>query len=1097
MDDRDVLEAVTAEMVEQYLEDDSSDEEAPETSASKSKSKSKRSEELKPQTRKMKAERQTRVKLALVRNVYKDQWQAAVGAPLPFDASKPDPGLKGLPELQQLVAYTAADVARLVACRDEQSLPLGDKDETELRDSDDCLGDIIGMDSLLTADNLVMLLPPAVRLCLAADVAAGLLCDSQPLPPDTPEHGSTLLLFLWQALQNALQECQSILGKRHDHMWYYRPDLAKLQQLLDFCACLPPGAVIKQLRSLVERAAAHCWVPCMEPWGRGQLAGPGPPAAAVASWLDWFWHLPISWPYRQQQQGLFQTPLLQLTHINRQQHQRPRPVVGYSLARCKMFPNSFHVEQPFANREQACSNNPSSSSGPTDSRLPGPGGLQEFWCGQYAEHLLNVWPVLEPLLLWQSEWAQADCDEVDNSFVRSMAWRDLVRSKREVARLKLRRVKSQRASEASQAAAGGGIAVAGQGKAAAAGSNRDEARHGRVNPRQRSTATLSTSSSEDDVSDDSSWDLELPGSPVGQGGGGDDKEGGSSLSGGKPTRRSQASKRKLSPDAQIAKLDKDIAAARQKAVECELCQQEREKGASSSTPSPSPSAAPAGADSPTGGDQDNAQHGKPQQQQQQQQQQGPHQGSRVPYSSWPVDWQDHYLFRRLLWQLLGRIKPTAQAWFAELGICPHLHSETVWHMIAASIARHIWTPPTVDRRLQYLAVPLQLSSRLPSSTLVATPKRRDALLQTAAAISQSCLTRPADTTAAAITSLQVLLALDPHEERVQPDPDLLYFTPAGFTAAVSKALMTYCLPDQQQAWCGPALPVCCQANAVGADAGDRSGDATQKLYHDADARVFAAGYAVRQVLSRSQALRLLHNAPVPLGLQQQPKQWLQSLVRKYHRCRSCGQPLHNLQQRLCCLQEQAAISGYFPAASAAASGPPAATCPPRGRTTALLHQLADQAASRNGVALFRLLPALTCPGSTWDALTPDSQGWLNGQSLGVYRTESFSPDGCGRPRDREAIQRFMKCIWEEHLVVSQRCISIGCLKDVDLLADWHIRDLAASKDRVKRQQQGLPWDDQQHQDSDDGDADKWLEYRRRYAAGTGDELCTQGELEDM
>lgn len=26
-------------------------------------------------------------------------------------------GLKGLPELQQLIAYTAADVARLVACR--------------------------------------------------------------------------------------------------------------------------------------------------------------------------------------------------------------------------------------------------------------------------------------------------------------------------------------------------------------------------------------------------------------------------------------------------------------------------------------------------------------------------------------------------------------------------------------------------------------------------------------------------------------------------------------------------------------------------------------------------------------------------------------------------------------------------------------------------------------------------------------------------------------------------------------------------------------------------------------------------------------------
>jgi hypothetical protein len=81
------------------------------------------------------------------------------------------------------------------------------------------------------------------------------------------------------------------------------------------------------------------------------------------------------------------------------------------------------------------------------------------------------------------------------------------------------------------------------------------------------------------------------------------------------------------------------------------------------------------------------------------------------------------------------------------------------------------------------------------------------LVQTAATISQISLTRPADTTAAAITSLQVLLSLDPHGDRVQPDPDLLYFTPAGFSAAVSKALMTYCLPDQQQHWCGPGLPV--------------------------------------------------------------------------------------------------------------------------------------------------------------------------------------------------------------------------------------------------------------------------------------------------
>lgn len=37
--------------------------------------------------------------------------------------------------------------------------------------------------------------------------------------------------------------------------------------------------------------------------------------------------------------------------------------------------------------------------------------------------------------------------------------------------------------------------------------------------------------------------------------------------------------------------------------------------------------------------------------------------------------------------------------------------------------------------------------------------------------------------------MQALLALDPHSARVQPRPELLYFTPAGFHVSVMKTLM--------------------------------------------------------------------------------------------------------------------------------------------------------------------------------------------------------------------------------------------------------------------------------------------------------------------
>jgi hypothetical protein len=42
------------------------------------------------------------------------------------------------------------------------------------------------------------------------------------------------------------------------------------------------------------------------------------------------------------------------------------------------------------------------------------------------------------------------------------------------------------------------------------------------------------------------------------------------------------------------------------------------------------------------------------------------------YDSFPVHWSDPYLMRRLLWDLLGRVKPTAQDWFRQhANMCPH------------------------------------------------------------------------------------------------------------------------------------------------------------------------------------------------------------------------------------------------------------------------------------------------------------------------------------------------------------------------------------------------------------------------------------------
>ncbi len=43
-----------------------------------------------------------------------------------------------------------------------------------------------------------------------------------------------------------------------------------------------------------------------------------------------------------------------------------------------------------------------------------------------------------------------------------------------------------------------------------------------------------------------------------------------------------------------------------------------------------------------------------------------------PYTAWAVGYDDPFLWRRLMWQLLGKLNPQAQAFYATyLAICPH------------------------------------------------------------------------------------------------------------------------------------------------------------------------------------------------------------------------------------------------------------------------------------------------------------------------------------------------------------------------------------------------------------------------------------------
>ena len=126
----------------------------------------------------------------------------------------------------------------------------------------------------------------------------------------------------------------------------------------------------------------------------------------------------------------------------------------------------------------------------------------------------------------------------------------------------------------------------------------------------------------------------------------------------------------------------------QEVIAQEKQQQEQQEASVSCTSAPA--AAVAG-----GGVAGGAGAGRPplhpwEEQQQQQQQQTPEEGQQPRplhdscYGSWPVPWDCPFKWRRLVWRLLGRLKPTALRFWAEREqMCAHCGDEKIWQYVVS------------------------------------------------------------------------------------------------------------------------------------------------------------------------------------------------------------------------------------------------------------------------------------------------------------------------------------------------------------------------------------------------------------------------------
>eukprot|EP00775_Hariotina_reticulata_P007199 gene7199-7413_t len=141
-------------------------------------------------------------------------------------------------------------------------------------------------------------------------------------------------------------------------------------------------------------------------------------------------------------------------------------------------------------------------------------------------------------------------------------------------------------------------------------------------------------------------------------------------------------------------------------------------------------------------------------------------GGPSSFSSPAVSWTDPFMWRRLLWQLLGKLNPAAQGFYATyLGMCPHVLEPRVWPLIKQSILRCLWSPAGAD------VTDLHLTSQ---------PDFRK-VKQYARALNSAFI--KVYQASFVLAAQQVLLGLSPLHHSVLPAPETAGLCPSSFKPA--------------------------------------------------------------------------------------------------------------------------------------------------------------------------------------------------------------------------------------------------------------------------------------------------------------------------
>ncbi|WIA41744.1 hypothetical protein OEZ86_009087 [Tetradesmus obliquus] len=232
-------------------------------------------------------------------------------------------------------------------------------------------------------------------------------------------------------------------------------------------------------------------------------------------------------------------------------------------------------------------------------------------------------------------------------------------------------------------------------------------------------------------------------------------------------------------------------------------------------------------------------------------------------------WRDAFGWRRLLWGLLGRIKPTAQAWYVQYyGMCPHCPDHKLWAAVCRSVMRHLWVPPGADAVAWQLSgpyCPLHIARQEQQARMALYARALNAAFQAGAG---SCEGQPLMWHVWWHIGIRRYHFVQQQQQQQQQqrrqqqqqqqDEDLAEDTeqsgaqlgksPQGTTSKSSKARMKQRARKQQQQQ--QALEAAQQAGLAPLSAGQLA-----SLYADPAARYYAAGFAARQTAAYGPGLR--------------------------------------------------------------------------------------------------------------------------------------------------------------------------------------------------------------------------------------------------